>query len=285
MKCDSNSLWKSTISGLHNLGGKAIPRMAKKTLPGVWYNNMKCFDVLQETGIEVDSVFKLQIGDGQKALFWRDNWTGLGPLQSRYPRLFQLDKKKSAVVADRFRGDAVQWAWNKKPSSGLEVRDLAVIEAEVAGTALSNPEDSWISLIAGDGRYQVSDIRGLLDSVMTESMQNPIVWIRLVPTKVMCFMWRAVIGRIPVALALSRRGIAVNSPLCHLCSGREEDADHLFTSCPFAMEVLSWLLKWCNIPHTQFSKVEEMVSFAADWGCCLIHILSFNYTNQYLINK
>ncbi|KAL4577530.1 hypothetical protein LXL04_013639 [Taraxacum kok-saghyz] len=84
----------------------------------------------------------------------------------------------------------------------------------------------------------------------------------------LCFVWRACRGRIPTADALLQRNIVVPSPACPLCYADQEDANHLFISCPFAAEILSWLFTWCGLPPMQFSGVFDFVAFAANWGRC-----------------
>nr|KAJ0186253.1 hypothetical protein LSAT_V11C900482370 [Lactuca sativa] len=54
--------------------------------------------------------------------------------------------------------------------------------------------------------FRVSDIRALIDSKLTISINNPTVWLHLVPIKCISFVWRACMGRIPTTVALSKRG-------------------------------------------------------------------------------
>ena len=120
-KRDPNTLWRNVINGLHNLGRKPLNKLAKKSLNGVWYNNLKMLNVLQDIGIDLSSAFKIRVGNGMNTLFWLDDWTGDGCFCERFPLLFQLDKHKSCLASERWRGGERGWDWKRKPSNTLEV--------------------------------------------------------------------------------------------------------------------------------------------------------------------
>ncbi|KAL4588641.1 hypothetical protein LXL04_001533 [Taraxacum kok-saghyz] len=149
------------------------------------------------------------------------------------------------------------------------VQIIKGFEAALIGKVLSDHNDQWVSRLAGDGQFHVADLRGCIDGKITTPMANAVVWIHLVPLKVMCFIWRTCINRIPTATELSRRGILVNLTGCPLCmEDVAEEMDHLFLGCSLAKEVLVWLFSWCNISIQNFQTVEELVNFAAEWGRC-----------------
>ncbi|KAL4556241.1 hypothetical protein LXL04_038885 [Taraxacum kok-saghyz] len=86
---------------------------------------------------------------------------------------------------------------------------------------------------------------------------------------VQCFSWRAKMGRIPSAVALSRRGILNrNNTTCNYCNQEDERVDHIMIICPFARLVIEWILKWCGIYGVAFNTVIEVLDFAVGWGNC-----------------
>ena len=93
-------------------------------------------------------------------------------------------------------------------------------------------------------------------------------WRKEVPSKVLCFTWRAMLGRIPSSAALLHRGISVSSPNCSFCGAAQECADHILVSCPLAVTVWSWVWKWCNMDHSSFTCTREILEFATKWGRC-----------------
>ena len=53
-----------------------------------------------------------------------------------------------------------------------------------------------------DGVFYVDYLRRKIDSELTRFSAIPLVWIKIVPIKVITFIWRACLDRIPIALPL-----------------------------------------------------------------------------------
>ncbi|KAL7607119.1 hypothetical protein Lser_V15G14863 [Lactuca serriola] len=111
-------------------------------------------------------------------------------------------------------------------------------------------------------------MRRVLDSKLIHYKGPVVFWPKTVPLKVRSFVWRADLSRIHVAIELSERGVKVPNQMCHLCNKALESVDHLLVSCEFAMGVFECVFKWCGIRTQQFSKVSEVINFAASWGNC-----------------
>lgn len=136
-------------------------------------------------------------------------------------------------------------------------------------TALSQVDlvsgaNKWICKLSSDRNFYVCNLRSLIDSKVTTYVDNPTIWVHLTPLKVIGFVWRACLDRIPSALALSRMGVPISSLNCYFCSTGLVESNHFLVGCHFANEVLSWIFQWCNIPAQNFGKVSELVAFAAD---------------------
>nr|KAJ0227864.1 hypothetical protein LSAT_V11C100001760 [Lactuca sativa] len=116
--------------------------------------------------------------------------------------------------------------------------------------------------------FRVCDLRALIDSKLTTPINNPTVWLHLVPIKCISFVWRACMGRIPTAVALSRRGINMSSISCQMCSSGVDIVDHILLDCPIAFDSLSWIFNWCNVSIQRFLSISDFVNFAASWGNC-----------------
>ena len=67
--------------------------------------------------------------------------------------------------------------------------------------------------------------------------------------------WRAMLGRIPTRLCLSKRGIVLNSTVCALCSSEEESCQHLFVACKHAWRVWTMCSKWIGILFVQHNDI------------------------------
>lgn len=193
---------------------------------------------------------------------------GGGSFDSRFPSLSILDKKKSCFVSERILPNEFKWAWKRNPSSDQELADINSLSGLISNVVTSHGLDQWISLLSGDGVFHVRELRCLIDSKITSPMVNPTVWFHIPPLKVICFVWRACIDRIPTVMALFKRGVRVGTNSCHLCSSGVDDTDHLFTGCSFAGDIWKWLCHWCGIPFRSFNNVSSLVEFAANWGHC-----------------
>lgn len=91
------------------------------------------------------------------------------------------------------------------------------------------------------------------------------VWIKEVPIKVKCFVWREKMGRILTALAISRCIINLSSTVCCQCGETEETTDHVLVRCLFAKEVLEWIFRWCYIPVADARLVHNVLDCASHW--------------------
>ncbi|KAL7611670.1 hypothetical protein Lser_V15G08039 [Lactuca serriola] len=115
--------------------------------------------------------------------------------------------------------------------------ELAQLCRLLDGVTLSSDHDSWKSKLSSDGQFYVRDIRKLIDSKVTVRTNSTTVWVNLVPLKIICFVWRASLDDIPSSMALSRRGVCVDSTRCLFCINGVDDTDHLLIACDLAKEV------------------------------------------------
>ncbi|CAH1422507.1 unnamed protein product [Lactuca virosa] len=120
--------------------------------------------------------------------------------------------------------------------------------------------DHWKYRLSRDGDYYVNVLRHKIDRSSAHLGVHCIDWIHEVPIKVLCFVWRAYLGRIPYACALLCRGIQLSSLVCSFCSYVAEDANHILVTYPFAKEVWVWILRWCNADIPQVNTVADVIS-------------------------
>lgn len=118
----------------------------------------------------------------------------------------------------------------------------------ISQVVLSSGPDTWRSRLAIDGIFRVSDLRALIDSKVTIPVNNPTVWLHLVPIKCISFVWKACMGLIPTTMALSKRGINISSSSYQMCSNGVDIVDHIFLECHVAIDSLVWIFNWCGIP-------------------------------------
>ncbi|CAH1437503.1 unnamed protein product [Lactuca virosa] len=99
---------------------------------------------------------------------------------------------------------------------------------------------SAISL--GVGKYKVSALPHILEDNGPVHIAK-FSWIKEILLKVLCFIWKAKGGRIPLAAALTKRGINLQTTTCCQCDSMEETTDHILVQCAFARTVMEWIFK------------------------------------------
>ncbi|KAL4567888.1 hypothetical protein LXL04_023484 [Taraxacum kok-saghyz] len=137
----------------------------------------------------------------------------------------------------------------------------------MGNTFLTPGHDNIACLLSNDGRYTVSALRTLIDSRQNVTVTpNQVNWLRSVPSKILCFVWRAAMGRIPTAVALRKRGMTDIITSCSACIDGEEDSDHILANCNFSREVINLILQWCGLNNKVFLKVEDILAHAHAFG-------------------
>ena len=109
-------------------------------------------------------------------------------------------------------------------------------------------------------------LRGKIDLLRLPSQGPVLKRFKEIPFNVHCFIWRASLGRIPSAIALAHRGVAVPSTACNYCGDGAENADHILINCPFAVCIRSWVWNWCGGVQCDPSNIIDMLYMAANWG-------------------
>ena len=125
----------------------------------------------------------------------------------------------------------------------------------------------WRCLLAVDGIYRVGDIRRTIDFNPNINGDPKVVWCKEIPIKVICFIWRASLDRIPTAEALAVRGVLSGPTSCVRCSGTDS-TNHILVTCPFATLIRSWITNWCGVDLSHVANVDEVLLLVKSWGRC-----------------
>ncbi|GKA32658.1 zinc finger, CCHC-type containing protein [Tanacetum coccineum] len=76
---------------------------------GVWREIIKIGEELGELGIEFPTSFVADVGNGIDIGFWIDTWIGGSKLCDSFPRLYHLDRRKEARVAEKGKWVDNEW--------------------------------------------------------------------------------------------------------------------------------------------------------------------------------
>lgn len=123
--------------------------------------------------------------------------------------------------------DAMSWCRN------AVVSELYVLLNLLHGFSPSNSSDSWDWCANADlVMFMVKGLRMIIELNRIPVDLNPVRWLKWVPLtlKMMCFIWKCRLNKIPCKKALAtRRSVTVSSEeYCSLCFGETETLiDHL----------------------------------------------------------
>ncbi|CAH1452517.1 unnamed protein product [Lactuca virosa] len=156
-------------------------------------------------------------------------------MKTKYPRLYELEKKKSCKVSERKNEGGNMWNWRSCPIVAGCSSELERLVNDMDSIRLQPGVDQLSCLLSADGKYRVNLLRKKIDQGFTANVNHfQISWCKLIPIKVTTFIWRAVMGKIPSAVALSYRGVTLDTCNCSSFIGGIEYANHILVECPYA---------------------------------------------------
>ncbi|KAL0788341.1 hypothetical protein Bca101_004587 [Brassica carinata] len=174
---------------------------------------------------------------GTRALFWHDNWTGLGPLfdicGGSGPMVSGISY--SATVSEATTSDGWRLPRGRHPLNQF----LRASLAGVSSTMDSSVQDFF------QWRHSLDSIHGVFSSTKTwESLYPsppPVPWFKSVwfssnIPKHAFLAWIATLNRLPTRDRLLGWGMNVPS-VCLLCSNADESRSHVFFHCSISREV------------------------------------------------
>ncbi|KAL4567675.1 hypothetical protein LXL04_023267 [Taraxacum kok-saghyz] len=221
-----------------------------KSLTGVWNNIVGVRKVLTKFDIDPTSIFSSE------------------SLKCRIPILYVIEMEKKCKVANRINSS---YLIGVSPDIISEMNNFISVVGSFTPTVAR--DSSWCDLYP-NGRYNVNLLRHKIDHT-PYPRSSTFFWLKAVPLKVACFVWRATMGKIPSSLTLQNRG-------------EVERGDHILAGCSFAPITFEWIFRWCGIHVTQFSKVCEVIDYATRCGNCPKNIklfLSICYGTMWCIGK
>ncbi|KAK8663773.1 hypothetical protein V6N13_083578 [Hibiscus sabdariffa] len=184
----------------------------------------------------------------------KDVWIGNIPLKTAYPRIHALALLKEGVISDFGSLENGGWRWN------ITLR-RRLFDWEVQ---LWNDFANLLNSVAS-GSYSVDSLRWAANSnsfyspksfcILAKNANNGsddlwrLVWANVAPPKAEVFLWRLLLGKIPIMVELAKRGVLHRGSIgCPLFSSGNESINHLFCHCR-----VSWALwqHFCSIWNIQ----------------------------------
>lgn len=200
---------------------------------------------------------KISVGNGASLHVWTDPWLEDDEGQCRPPlrkqRTFDVNLKVSDVINLQTR----RWCLRRLQELFVpgDVRILRRNQPVVS------EEDSWLWRHTRNGIYSVksgydiafaSNKAELISIHEAKPSLNPLkaqVWKLQAPSKLKVFLWKALLGALPVQDAISSRGLKCDR-VCQICGLDGESVNHVLFSCTFARQV--WALSGFPSPNGGF---------------------------------
>ena len=124
---------------------------------------------------------------------------------------------------------------------------------EIQGVTINaHQQDKWVWLNDPSGIYTVHSAYNLLDNgSRDENLDGAFkdIWKLKILSKAAFFAWRLIRDRLPTKsnLCRSRRNVEINDKMCPFCRDKENEAAHLFFSCPKIQPIWRESLSWINM--------------------------------------
>ncbi|XP_021999620.1 uncharacterized protein LOC110896868 [Helianthus annuus] len=202
-------------------------------------------------GVDLATLFRALPGCQKEFSFWKDRWIFEEPLSAKFPRLFELERNKNALINERVAepyGSVIFCAdWIRAPSSAEKCTDLAELNMAVHNYAFKDGADRWGWALEASGEFSVSSIRNKTESLYFSNLGLEFEWNNWTPIKVNFLIWRIIQDKVPTISALARRNVYVPNDRCKLCNEEEESMLHLFGSCCVTDQIWEFVADWCRI--------------------------------------
>jgi hypothetical protein len=189
------------------------------------------------------------LNNGKQILFWEDRWLGNQSLQHQYPSLYNLVRRKSAIVESvlsmvhlnvsfhRFINHNNHILWNDLVGRIMHVR-------------LNDQNDVFSWILHQHGQYTIHSLYlALINNGIANNM-NKQLWRLKVPLKIKIFMWYMKKEIVVTKDNLAKRNWD-GSKQCSFCL-HDETIQHLFFECYYARFFLGLTQIVFNIspPHS-----------------------------------
>lgn len=210
----------------------------------------------------VKDLIECDIGDGNKASYWFDNWTPLGPLIEYVgregPR--KLGIPLTATVAEGATPN--QW---RLPSARTRCQALLTVRrilSNLPTPSVSRGEDLF-KWGPPNSRHPFFSTKKAWEHIRPKSNVKQwakVVWFKgAVPKQAFTF-WTANLNRLPVRDRLVSWGMNISS-LCCLCNVQTETRDHLFLHCQYSDQVWDIILRRLGLPSLIFNEWGSFISW------------------------
>jgi hypothetical protein len=192
----------------------------------------------------VDAATYYELGNGERALFWKDRWLGGEKVEDIAPHVALLVSKRRANTRSVKDGLAGGWLLDCGPDLGERaLPEFFLLWHRLASVVLDLVrEDKLVWRWTSDGCYSS---KSAYEAFFGGTIRAPVVdeiWRSRAPYSCKFFAWLVSKNRCWTADRLLRRGLPAPAA-CPLCDQEPETLQHLLLGCVVAREVWMWVLR------------------------------------------
>ncbi|GJZ01857.1 RNA-directed DNA polymerase, eukaryota [Tanacetum coccineum] len=246
--------------GIHGEDGKLCKNI-KQSHSSIWLDIVRETIILKNKGTDLCGFIHKKMGNGIDTSFWNDVWKGDTAFKFLYPRIYALESCKNIMVAEKMSHETLVFSLRRDPRGGIEQEQFGQLLANVEGTVLANSCDRWVWSKEGSGDFSVASARRTIDDRWLPIVSAKTRWISVVPIKINVHAWKVRLNGLPTRMNISRRGMDIESILCHSCGVAVETTSHVFFSCHIAREVFRKIANWWDVNFMELSSYEEWLEW------------------------
>ncbi|GJU02889.1 hypothetical protein Tco_1113227 [Tanacetum coccineum] len=115
---------------------RALDKSSSYARRSPWLDIVNEVRKLASKGIDLLSLVKKKVGNGDVTSFWNNVWLGDFPLKQTYPRLYFLELDKHVNVASKLRANSLISSFRRSPRSGIEEEQLLLLISNTSSVIL-----------------------------------------------------------------------------------------------------------------------------------------------------
>ena len=191
----------------------------------------------KEASAAFSSMVHWQVGDGSKALFWKDRWIRGSTVDELAPLL--VAKVKTQVINKRLVNDGLYLNnWMNDVNGDLDTEGLAQLirlcEATMNFELHASEEDRMIWRWNTAGTYSASSAYAMMCDGGIGFQLADAIWKSGAPLSCKLFMWLAGQYRVWTSDRRVWHGHQDTISPCFLCEQEQDTVDHILTQCVYA---------------------------------------------------
>lgn len=205
---------------------------ASREVGSFWWKDVLRLNVLYR------GMARCTVGDGSTVLFWNDLWLD-GIISHEFPRLYSFALNQQISVQMLMQADSLDDLFSL-PLSEQAYQEYQLLQDKLVQIHYDDSiKDQW-QFIWGNGLYTSRKLYGLAFNHLNAPPIFRWLWKSKCIPRLKFFAWLVFVDRLNTKIMLHRRNFTVQPNLfCVMCNDQvEEDIQHLFFDCPFA--VLCW---------------------------------------------